>query len=197
MLVARLLPERLRNAAPEALAFAVIGALNSVLYFVVFNATLLIGPVKATVIASVVTTTLSYLANRHWTYKDRPRSTLRREYALFLAFNVAGMLIQAAVVAGCKYGLGFDETMHRVALNVATGLGIGLATIFRFWAYRTMVFKSEPALAVVDIPAERVSTDAEFTELTAPLEAEFGAQRQPGGGPQIRNSLIPKSLVRD
>ncbi|HEU5110413.1 MAG TPA: GtrA family protein, partial [Micromonosporaceae bacterium] len=83
MRLARLLPRRLRALAPEAMRFGAVGLANTVLYFVIFNVTMGIGAVKATVIATVITTTLSYLANRHWTYKHRPKTALRREYTLF------------------------------------------------------------------------------------------------------------------
>ncbi|HEX8627304.1 MAG TPA: GtrA family protein [Catenuloplanes sp.] len=158
---ARLLPERLRRLAPEAFAFGVIGAANSLLYFVIFNAAMGIGAVKSTVLATVVTTTLSYFANRHWTYKHRPRSALRREYTLFFAFNFAGLVIQSGAVAIGKYGLGYTEDRHRLAFNLFTLIGVALATVFRFWAYRTFVFlkfaPGSPAPAVVAAmePADR------------------------------------------
>jgi putative flippase GtrA len=145
MRLVRLLPHRLRALAPEALRFGSIGLANTVLYFVIFNVTMGIGAVKATVIATVVTTTLSYLANRHWTYKHRPKNALRREYTLFFAFNLAGMFIQSGVVGLGKYGLGLNEETDRLAFNLATCVGIGLATAFRFWSYRTMVFKAAGA----------------------------------------------------
>jgi putative flippase GtrA len=149
MRLVRLLPRRVRHIVPEAMAFATIGLANTLLYFVIFNVTMGIGAVKATVIATVVTTTLSYLANRHWTYKNRPKSALRREYLLFFAFNLAGMVIQSGIVAFAKYGIGLNESSHRLAFNIATCIGIGLATAFRFWSYRTMVFlPAEPADAV-------------------------------------------------
>ena len=182
--------------------FSVIGALNVIIYLAIFNATMFIGAVKATVIATVVTTTLSYLANRHWTYKDRPRTTLHREYTLFFAFNLAGMLIQAAVVGAGKYGLGFTEHSHRLELNIATNVGIALATVFRFWTYRTMVFKSAaPAVAVVDIPAapaqRQAATDDEFTQLTAPLEAELAGSPENGTPRATPRPLVTDALGAD
>jgi putative flippase GtrA len=144
MHLVRRLSERLRHLAPEAFAFGVIGAVNTVLYMTIVAATMSIGAVKANVIASVITTTLSYLANRHWTYKHRPRSALRREYTLFFTFNFAGMVIQSGAVAFAKYGLGLSEDQHRLALLAFTVVGIGLATVFRFWAYRTVVFLKHP-----------------------------------------------------
>jgi putative flippase GtrA len=162
MRLVRLLPNRVQALAPEALRFGAVGLGNTVLYFAIFNVTMGIGAVKATVIATVVTTTLSYLANRHWTYRTRPKNALRREYVLFFAFNLAGMLIQSGVVGVGKYGLGLNESRDRIAFNIATCLGIGLATAFRFWSYRTMVFapaaaaEPAPALAAEPPPADLV-----------------------------------------
>jgi putative flippase GtrA len=175
----RILPERLRGLAPETLTFGAIGLLNTVLFLAVVNVTLTVGVVKATVIATVVTTTVSYLMNRHWTYKDRPRGTLRREYTLFFAFNLAGMVIQSGVVGFGKYGLGLREEDHRLALNIATVVGILLATIFRFWAYRTLVFKSEPTLAVVEIPADQAARAGS----TAPAPRQSSSAGTNPGGP--------------
>src|SRR5215213_10137754 len=103
------LTERLRRLAPEALAFGVIGAGNSALYLAITYVALSIGAVKATVIATVITTTLAYLANRYWTYRNHTRSALRREYSLFFGFNLVGMIIQSGAVTIGKYGFGLTE----------------------------------------------------------------------------------------
>lgn len=121
--------------------FGVVGAVNLVVNFVVFLAlatTVFAGSeLKANVVAFVVATTSSYLMNRYWTFRYRPRSTHHREYALFFVFNVAGLGIELAVMGLAKYGLGLTTL---VPLAVAKGLGIGLGTIFRFYTYRTFVF---------------------------------------------------------
>ncbi len=147
----RFLPHRLQALAPEALAFGVIGLANLGLYYLIFNALFFIGAVKSTVIATLVTTYLAYLANRHWTYSDRPRSALRREYTLFFAVNMAGLLIQSAGTGILKYGFGMSEAHDRLAFNVATTVCICTATLFRFWTYRTFVFKGAPATAEVGV----------------------------------------------
>jgi len=172
--------------APEAVAFSLIGLGNLALYTLIFNVLLSIGPVKASVIATLLTTYLAYLANRHWTYRHRARSGLRREYTLFFAFNMVGLLIQAGFVGIAKYGFGLSEFGHdRLAFNLASALGICVATLFRFWSYRTFVFRHEP-VADLDLPAEALPiaaptqpavvptepTDEEFAQLAASLEAE-------------------------
>jgi len=181
----RFLPERLRHIGPEAIAFGLIGLGNLALYTLIFNVLLMIGPVKASILATLVTTLLAYLANRHWTYRHRARSGLRREYTLFFAFNLIGMLIQAGFVGVAKYGFGLSETGHdRLAFNLASALGICVATCFRFWSYRTHVFKHHEPVAAPTQPAA-VPTDEpgndEFQQLTADIELEREVEQQSAG----------------
>jgi putative flippase GtrA len=149
--LARKVPERWRKLAAEASKFGVVGVINTVVDFIVFNLFLPIGPLKANALSTVVATTSSYALNRHWTWRDQVRaaskSTVRREYVLFFLFNLIGFAIQIAVLGAAKYGLDFTEHDDRAALNIAKGVGIAIGTVFRFWAYRTWVFKSKPASA--------------------------------------------------
>jgi len=108
------------------------------------------GELKAKAIATIVATTCAYFMNRHWTYRDRPKSTLRREYTLFLFFNAVGLVMEVSVVGLAKYGLG---STHILVLNLSTGVGIILGTIFRFWAYRTHVFKLDTPTEGFEGPA--------------------------------------------
>jgi putative flippase GtrA len=169
---ARLLTERLKRLAPEALAFGVIGAANTLLYMAIVWVALPIGAVKASVLATVVTTTLAYIANRYWTYRHHSRSALRREYSLFFGFNLAGMVIQSGAVAIGKYGFGLTETDDKHLFAAITLVGIGLATIFRFWAYRTFVFlKPQP----VDDEVLGIDAVAHLAELSTEVTAPDGA----------------------
>jgi putative flippase GtrA len=175
---------RWRTLLQEVSKFGAIGAFNLVLNYAVFNLLVLTifgnGQLKANVGATIVATTSSYFMNRHWTYRDRPKSTLHREYALFFLFNLAGLMIELGVLALAKYGLGITTL---VAFNVAKGLGIGLGMVFRFWTYRTVVFREAPVAtsgtlyAAGPRPADSTSGDqpvaAEFAHLTGPLEVEL------------------------
>ncbi|MEV0730781.1 GtrA family protein [Polymorphospora sp. NPDC050346] len=149
----RLLPDRWQKFVSEAAKFGVVGGINTVINYAVFNALALTifanGQLKATVIATIVATITSYLMNRHWTYRDRPKSAMRREYALFFLFNATGLAIELGVLALAKYGLGFHGL---IALNIAKTIGVVLATLFRFWSYRTFVFRPVPAAAASSAP---------------------------------------------
>ena len=184
------LTERLRRLAPEAIAFGIIGAgntllymaityvllpigaANTLLYMAITWALLPIGAVKASVVATIVTTTLAYVANRYWTYRKHTRSALRREYTLFFGFNLVGMIIQSGAVTIGKYGFGLTEEHDELLFMGVTLIGIVFATIFRFWAYRTFVFLKPP---VDGHEAELADLDAVagFAELSAEAEGRL------------------------
>jgi putative flippase GtrA len=149
----RVLPKRFHGVSDEVVKFGLIGVLGVVVNLTVFNVllhTLLDnGEVKAKAVATVVATTCAYFLNRHWTYRDRAKSAMRREYTLFLFFNGVGLVIEVAVVWIAKYGL--HQTSDLV-FNICTAIGIVLGTVFRFWAYRNHVFKFD-ADDVEDEPA--------------------------------------------
>ncbi|MGN9912025.1 GtrA family protein [Phytohabitans sp. LJ34] len=196
MRLVRLLPERWQKFLKEALKFGAVGGANTVLNYALFNALVLTvladGQLKATVIATVVATTSSYFMNRHWTFRDRSKSAMRREYSLFFLFNAAGLVIELGVLAVAKYGLDINGLL---ALNLVKTVGLVLGMAFRFWSYRTFVFRPQPAgvahqphldpvAEIVDaleeptpssaaVPAQ--ARTAEFDELTEPLEAELAS----------------------
>jgi putative flippase GtrA len=152
--------------------FGIIGVINLGVNFAVFNLLALTvlsdGQLKAKAAATVAATTCAYFMNRHWTYRDRPKSTLRREYTLFFFFNLVGLVIEVAFVGLAKYGLSITNLL---ALNLFTAVGIGLGTIFRFWSYRTHVFRPVPEMpeTAVALP-ETVVARAVLAE-SAPAEA--------------------------
>ncbi|MFY1654683.1 GtrA family protein [Solwaraspora sp. WMMB762] len=186
MRILRLLPERWQRFIREALKFGTVGGINTAVNFAVFNALALTvladGQLKATVVAALVATTSSYFMNRHWTYRDRPKSAIRREYVLFFLFNLTGLAIEVGVLGLAKYGFGISGLL---ALNIVKIIGLVLGTIFRFWAYRTFVFR--PA------PAAHPTTGTGPTAETGPTTGvEPGAGTEPAaGGP------VPQQIQRD
>lgn len=170
-------PQRWRPLAKEIAKFGAVGGINTVIDFAVFNLLMVLGlpALKSNVVSTVVATTSSYAMNRKWTYADRARTAVRREYTLFFAFNLVGMAIQLAVLGVVKYGFGAAEGDNWLLLNAAKAFAIGVAMVFRFWAYRTFVFAppappTEPAADVL------TDSDALFAELTGPIEADLLAE---------------------
>jgi putative flippase GtrA len=81
---------------------------------------------------------VAWVGNRLWTFRHRRRSALHHEFLLFMAMNGVGLAITAGCVGISHYWLGFTSVL---ADNVAKNLvGVGFASVFRFWAYRRFVF---------------------------------------------------------
>lgn len=144
MSVVRAPSERTRRLVREAVAFSVAGLSSTGLDFLIFNGLIFLGPLQANLVSAVIATTLSFEMNRRWTYPDRPRTRVHRELGMFFAVNLIGLGIQEIVLAIGQYGLGFDVKDDRLALNLFKLGGIAAAMVFRFWAYRTLVFRKNP-----------------------------------------------------
>jgi putative flippase GtrA len=135
----RSLIDRWHKLIRELAKFGIIGVINFAVDSAIFNALLFIGPIKSQVISTVIAATGSYFMNRHWTFRHRARSSLRREYTLFFVFNAIGLGITAVVLGIGKYGFGIGED-DRLLVNIVRAVGIVVATVFRFWAYQKWVF---------------------------------------------------------
>jgi putative flippase GtrA len=101
-------------------------------------------PITATVISVSASVVVSWVGSRWWTFRHRERVPVHHELALFVLINAIGLLIAAACLGFSRYVLGLDGV---VADNISkTLIGTGLATVFRFWAYRAYVFKGAPGV---------------------------------------------------
>lgn len=100
-----------------------------------------VGPTTNVVISNGIATCFAFVGNRYWAFKHRQTNNLARETVLFVFFNVIGMLIQTAFVDGNHYVL---HNHDQISFDVASVFGIGIATLFRLFAYRTFVFRAKP-----------------------------------------------------
>ncbi|WP_134772658.1 GtrA family protein [Ornithinimicrobium flavum] len=138
----------------ELAKFGTVGALAFVLDTVLYNL-LVFGlpgadpgpmadsPLWAKTVSAGVATVFSWLGNRWWTFRHRRSEGVPREFVLFVFFNVVGLGIALACLGFSRYVLGLDS---QLADNISgNGIGLALGTLFRFWAYRTFVFRGELA----------------------------------------------------
>jgi putative flippase GtrA len=157
------LRDRLRGTAREAATFGAVGAIGFLVNVLVFNLCTQgagLAPVRSGVIATSAAIGTNYLGNRYWTYRRRDKGAAGREAGLFLVFSGVGLVIENGVLALSHYGFGLTSPLaDNLAKNV---VGLGLASAFRFWSYRTWVFRDAP-------PAP---------------EREPGAGRDPGAEPE-------------
>ncbi len=137
---------RWRSLARELLTFGLVGLAGLVVDVGVFNALRYAGdpglladkPLTAKVLSVVAATVVTYLGNRHLTWRDRPWGDRRREYAIFFGLNGLAMTIAVACLGVSHYLLGLTSPLaDNVSANV---VGLVLGTAFRFWAYRRFVF---------------------------------------------------------
>jgi putative flippase GtrA len=158
---------RLRNAIDvlyrEMLKFGVVGAVAFVIDAGGFNLLVYGGghgplhhrPLTAKIISAGVSILVAWLGNRYWTFRHRRRPQAHHELGLFVLVNGVGLLIAVACLGFSRYVLGLESA---VADNLAgTIIGTALGTLFRFWAYRTLVFSGEIGEADAS-PAERSLT---------------------------------------
>ena len=79
------------------------------------------------------------------------REQVHHEVLIFLAVSAVGGLIAMGCLGFSHYVLGLTS---KLADNIsANGVGLVLATLFRFWGYKTLVF-------VAGKPAEDVEVEA-------------------------------------
>ncbi|MEU6391221.1 GtrA family protein [Streptomyces sp. NPDC046939] len=152
------LRQRFDALGREIAKFGVVGALGVLVNFAVFNAMRHgtdLQVVRASVIATIVAIAFNYVGFRYFTYRDRDRSGRAKEMTLFLLFSVVGLVIENGVLYVATYAFHWDSQLQS---NVFKFLGMGLATLFRFWSYRTWVFKALPVRETV-ARAERFLED--------------------------------------
>jgi putative flippase GtrA len=142
--------QRGRDLGREASGFAAVGALGLAVDIGGYNALVHLGgdgwleeqPLVAKTVSLIAGTTVAYVGNRFWTYRDRPRGRMAREYTLYLALSGVALGIALGCLAVSRYVLGMTSPM---ADNVAAnGVGLALGSLFRFLSYRRYVFRPEP-----------------------------------------------------
>lgn len=129
--------------------FGTIGLLAFVVDVGVFNLLRQVaelGPLTSKTISVVLATSVAFAGNRSWTFAHRrSQRGAAAAYLLFFAVNGVALLISLACLGLGYYVLGLTSPLaENVASNV---IGLGLGTLFRFWAYARWVFPRDAAPA--------------------------------------------------
>ncbi|MFE1439487.1 GtrA family protein [Streptomyces sp. NPDC058739] len=135
---------RIDHLLREVAKFGAVGGAGLLVNLAVFNLVRSVTDlqvVRASVIATVVAIVFNYIGFRYFTYRDRDKSGRTREMTLFIVFSAIGLVIENGVLYAATYGFGWDSPLQS---NIFKFLGIGVATLFRFWSYRSWVFKALP-----------------------------------------------------
>ncbi|MCC3272344.1 GtrA family protein [Arthrobacter zhangbolii] len=131
-----------RRIAHRLGSFSVVGTVAFVVDVGLFNilsATLIQdSPILAKTISVLAATTVSWLGSRYITFRKLRTRSIRSETLLFALTNLVGLLISAGCLYVSHYLLGFQSQFaDNISGNV---VGIALGNIFRYFAYRYVVF---------------------------------------------------------
>ncbi|MEU4982792.1 GtrA family protein [Streptomyces sp. NPDC021969] len=159
---------RIERLVREAVKFGAVGGAGVLVNLLVFNLVRHMTDlpvVRASIIATIVANIFNYLGFRYFTYRDRDKSGRTRELTLFLLLSAVGLVIENGVLYTATYGFGWDSPLQS---NIFKFLGIGIGTLFRFWSYRSWVFRALPARE----PVTRAETFLEHEHPTAVPRAD-------------------------
>ena len=138
----------------EVLTFLAVGGTGYVVDVLAFNLLRTLPPFStldpaiARTVAVVAAMVVTYAGNRALTWKDRSSRGRRREVSLFVVANVIGYLFSVGCLIVSHDLMGLTS---RLADNISANVvGLALGTVFRFVAYKYVVFaggdgEEEPA----------------------------------------------------
>lgn len=95
---------------------------------------------KARFVGASIATVFSWIANRLWTFRHRRQANVLREFVMFIIINGIGIGISTGLTALAKYSFNVTDKNMLFAAGV---VGILVATVVRFFAYRFLVFNQE------------------------------------------------------
>lgn len=136
---------------PQILRFVVIGGAGFAVDVGGFNLLRYAGPdghgvmyryvLGAKLISGALGVLVSWLGNRYWVFRDTRRDKLHHEFVLFLVVSVIGIGMTLVCLWVSHYLMGLTSQLDdNISANV---IGLGLATLFRFWAYKRFVFTAD------------------------------------------------------
>jgi putative flippase GtrA len=142
------LADRVRGLASlfwrEVAKFGAVGGVafvidNGLTYYLMHGA-MSDSEAKARFVGATVATIFSWIANRFWTFRHRRQANVLREFFMFVLINGIGIGISTGLTALAKYGMGITDKNLLFSAGI---VGILVATVVRFFAYRFLVFNKE------------------------------------------------------
>ncbi|MBT8161196.1 MULTISPECIES: GtrA family protein [Arthrobacter] len=142
------LADRMRGLASlfwrEVAKFGAVGGVgfvidNGLTYYLMHGA-MSDSEAKARFVGATAATIFSWVANRFWTFRHRRQANVVREFVMFIVINGIGIGISTGFTAIAKYGMHIEDKNILFGAGV---VGILVATVVRFFAYRFLVFNQE------------------------------------------------------
>jgi putative flippase GtrA len=129
---------QLRLLTPLLLRFGSVGLFGFCMDTAVVYATRRwLGLYAAGLFSYLVVASVNWALNRYWTFRDRPRASLHRQWALFLAANLIGLAFNrgAYIALIATVPLCVQYPVLAVAAGAVAGMGIN------FMAAHRLVFR--------------------------------------------------------
>ncbi len=141
-----------RQSFVQAVRVGLVGVFNTIVSFTLFNVFLTFAWswFWAITVSFALTTFMSYLINRRWTFELKDGRVSGRETAAFFGVNVVAYFASVAIVWGADTMFG---PLSRLGYNLALIVAAGLLILPKLAGYRDIVFsralddKEEEAVA--------------------------------------------------
>lgn len=161
----------------EVAKFGTVGAVAFVvdngLTWIFMHSVMEGSPAKARFAGATIATLFSWVANRWWTFRHRRQSNVAREFGQFILINGIGIVISTGFTWIARYPMGITDNG---TLFMAGVIGIGVATVVRFFAYRYWVFNNSASDAEADERAMELTVDPAHTAVPEPAAGETPAK---------------------
>ena len=191
--------QRFRMLIHEGAKFLVVGGIGFIV--TLGGADLLhlglgVGKYTSITVATIVATAVTFIGNRHWTFRHREGAGTTRESVMFFVLNGVGLLIQYFFIWVIQDVLGHQGGLW---YNVANLMGIVIGTLFRFWSYRKWVWHmlppelEVPAAALPAEPSGHMGRHEGRTPALVPPEplGDHGGRNGNGAGPGQNGQARP------
>ena len=147
--VRRHLPEKYRELAKFLVVGGTAWIVDTGIFTVLSHTVLENKVITAKVISILISTMLSYVLNREWSFSARGGRERHHEAMLFFLVNGIALLLNLVPLWLSRYVFGFNvEHYSRLTVSLtdfifANVIGTLIGMAFRFWAYRRFVFPEE------------------------------------------------------
>lgn len=133
--------------------FLAVGIFCTFVDFGVFNAlaywVLDLNKIVANTASFLVSASVSFVANRFWTFERQGRVDWAREALPFLVVSAAGLgLSNVAIWVSARW-----LSSHIIVINLAKVAGVGTIWFLKFFIFRNFVFVERPQLGLVEAEA--------------------------------------------
>ncbi|WP_343074678.1 GtrA family protein [Nakamurella aerolata] len=165
--------ERLPHKYREMAKFLVVGGtawiIDTGLFTFLSHTILNEKVITSKIISILVSTVVSYVLNREWSFNTRGGRERRHEALLFFVINGLALGLNLVPLAISHYVLGFNidnysqSTVSIADFISANIIGTLVGMVFRYWAYRKYVFPDE--LGHLGDPDSELTPGSEEAEL--------------------------------